>query len=125
MKQGPSGVEHGAAGHADGRASSAGNVGLGEDRAVARELIQVRGLNRQAGKRAKRVKTLVVGEEEQDIRFGLNAVLSQPPRIELARKHIAGAQEVIQEQRLQAALDRGAERLAAQVPRFAGVSRKI
>lgn len=67
VEEGPSGVQHRAAGHAHCRHGAAGDVGVGKGAATGGELIQVRRVNRRVAEGGHSVETLIVGEEEEDV----------------------------------------------------------
>ena len=73
MKQRTTGVEHGTTRHADGTMRAAGDVRMRKGRPPRHQPIKVRRRNRRrSGIRAKRpngVKTLVIGENKQDVRL--------------------------------------------------------
>ncbi len=75
MEQRPPGVEHRAAWHADSPAGSSWYVRMREGCPAVNERIKIRGVDLVVPQFANGVITLIVGEEEQDVRFVTHLVL--------------------------------------------------
>lgn len=77
VKEGAPGVEHGPAGHADRARSPAWDVGVLEGRASGRQLVEIGRLDPRIAQRADGVEALVVGEEEENVRFHVDCLLPE------------------------------------------------
>ena len=62
--QGSAGVEHGAAGHTNGTAAAAGDVGVSEGGTAGDKLVHVGSVDVGITQSVDGVETLVIGEEE-------------------------------------------------------------
>ena len=74
MEEGASGVQHGPAGHADRARCAAGYMRLPERDPPFRQLVEVGRLDPWIAQGADGVEALIVGEEEEDVRFHVNCL---------------------------------------------------
>ena len=70
VEEGPPGVQHRPARHADRPVRAAGDVRVRECRSARHEAVDVRRVDGRAAERADGVEALVVGEEDEDVGFG-------------------------------------------------------